>query len=386
MVLTADPPRTEVIASSSSWIEGAALQQLEKTAELPGMLRAVGMPDLHPGKGSPIGAVFACEGWIYPALVGNDIGCGMGLWALDLPAHKVPFEKWVKRLRRMAEPWDGDKQDWLDGHGQQASAFDTALGTIGGGNHFAELQKVERIIDQQALAAVGVDPDRLILLVHSGSRGLGEAILREHVERYRGEGLQADSDAARDYLKRHAAAIAWAMANRGLIAHRFAGLLGTASELVLDRCHNSVAPTEIGGCRCWLHRKGATPSTEGPAVVPGSRGDWSYLVMPELPAQQPDRGLYSLPHGAGRKFNRGEMKGRVRARFSATALTRTSLGSHVICDDRDLLYEEAPQAYKDVDRVVRDLTDAGLARIIAVLRPLITYKTADPRRTRHGAQ
>jgi len=84
------------------------------------------------------------------------------------------------------EPWDGNTQDWLNGYGQQASAFDTALGTIGGGNHFAELQKVERILDQQALAALGVDPHRLILLVHSGSRGLGEAILREHVERYRG--------------------------------------------------------------------------------------------------------------------------------------------------------------------------------------------------------
>lgn len=102
--MTAGSSKRHVIASSASWIEGAALQQLEKTAELPGMLRAVGMPDLHPGKGSPVGAVFACEGWIYPALVGNDIGCGMGLWALDLPAHKVPFEKWVKRLRRMGNP------------------------------------------------------------------------------------------------------------------------------------------------------------------------------------------------------------------------------------------------------------------------------------------
>ncbi|MGH8488281.1 MAG: RNA ligase RtcB family protein [Gammaproteobacteria bacterium] len=309
-----------------------------------------------------------------------------GLWALDLPTHKLPLEKWVKRLRRMAEPWDGNKQDWLNGYGQQASTFDTALGTIGGGNHFAELQKIEHVVDQQALTALGVDPNRLVLLVHSGSRGLGEAILREHVQRYRGEGLQEDGDAAWDYLKRHAAAMVWATANRGLIAHRFAGLLGTVSEMFLDRCHNSVEPTEFGGCRCWLHRKGATPATQGPVVIPGSRGDWSYLVMPEVPAQQPDRGLYSLAHGAGRKFNRGEMKGRVRERCSAAALTRTRLGSHVICDDRDLLYEEAPQAYKDVDRVVRDLTDAGLARVIAVLRPLITYKTADLHRIKHGAR
>ncbi len=72
-----------------------AMQRLDKAVDFPGMLRAVGMPDLHPGKGSPVRTVFACDGWIYPALVGNDIGCGMGLWALELPAHKVPFEKWI---------------------------------------------------------------------------------------------------------------------------------------------------------------------------------------------------------------------------------------------------------------------------------------------------
>ena len=71
----------------------AAMQRRDRASEFPGMLRAVGMPDLHPGKGSPVGAVFSCDGWIYPALVGNDIGCGMGLWALELLAHKVPF--WV---------------------------------------------------------------------------------------------------------------------------------------------------------------------------------------------------------------------------------------------------------------------------------------------------
>ncbi|MGH8613746.1 MAG: RtcB family protein, partial [Gammaproteobacteria bacterium] len=144
------------------------------------------------------------------------------------------------------------------------------MGTIGGGNHFAELQKVERVVDQQALTKLGVDPNRLILLVHSGSRGLGEAILREHVERYRGEGLREDSDAAREYLMRHATAMVWATANRALIAHRFAGLLGTVSEMVLDRCHNSVEAMDLEDRRCWLHRKGATPATSGPVVIPGS--------------------------------------------------------------------------------------------------------------------
>ena len=78
--------QVRVIASAKNWIEGAAVQQLEKTAALPGMRLAVGLPDLHPGKGSPIGAAYVVEGWLYPTLVGNDIGCGIGLWRTELRA------------------------------------------------------------------------------------------------------------------------------------------------------------------------------------------------------------------------------------------------------------------------------------------------------------
>jgi len=181
--------------------------------------------------------------------------------------------------------------------------------------------------------------------------------------------------ADRPNLRAHDGAVRWAIANRALIAHRMGGLIGASGTRVLDACHNHVEAQEQDGRRCWLHRKGATSATVGPVVIPGSRGAWSYLVAPVLPPDQPDRGLFSLAHGAGRKFSRGEMKGRLRERFSLDQLTRTELGSRVICEDRDLLYEEAPQAYKNVDVVVQDLVDAGLARIAAVLRPLLTYKT-----------
>ena len=97
-----------LIASSKNWIEGAAVQQLEKTASLPGMRLAVGLPDLHPGKGSPIGAAFAVEGYLYPALVGNDIGCGVGLWRTELSAKKLKREVWADRLRNLDNAWDGD--------------------------------------------------------------------------------------------------------------------------------------------------------------------------------------------------------------------------------------------------------------------------------------
>src|ERR1700694_4513151 len=88
-----------VLASLDNWIEGTAVQQLEKTSELPGMRLSVGLPDLHPGKGSPIGAAFAVEGWIYPALIGSDIGCGIGLWRTELNARKIKRGAWADFLR-----------------------------------------------------------------------------------------------------------------------------------------------------------------------------------------------------------------------------------------------------------------------------------------------
>jgi release factor H-coupled RctB family protein len=339
------------------------------------MLRAVGMPDLHPGKGSPVGAAFLSEGVVYPALVGNDIGCGMGLWTLDVPARKTQLDKWEKRLRGLEQPWDGDAAEWLAAHDATPCGFEDALGTIGGGNHFAELQRVERVLDESELARLDLDTSAVLLLVHSGSRGLGESVLQTHLAAHGHAGVDADGDGGQAYLRAHDRAVRWAMANRALIAHRMGGLIGAPGTRVLDACHNHVEAQEVDGRRCWLHRKGATPATVGPVVIPGSRGAWSYLVVPVLPLDQPDRGLFSLAHGAGRKFSRSEMKGRLRERFSLDQLTRTELGSRVICEDRDLLYEEAPQAYKNVDVVVQDLVDAGLARVAAVLRPLLTYKT-----------
>ncbi|MDP6945812.1 MAG: RtcB family protein, partial [Myxococcota bacterium] len=122
---------------------------------------------------------------------------------------------------------------------------------------------------------------------------------------------------------------------------------------------------------CWLHRKGAAPADKGPVVIPGSRGTLSYLVAP---CGDGLANAQSLAHGAGRKWKRSEAKPRLSRRFRPEDLRRTKLGGRVICDDRDLLYEEAPQAYKDVDRVVQDLVDAGALTVIATLRPIITYK------------
>ena len=112
-------------------------------------------------------------------------------------------------------------------------------------------------------------------------------------------------------------------------------------------------------------------------IIPGSRGSLSYVVKP---AGDGASHAWSLAHGAGRKWMRSAARQRMRERFSVSELTQTPLGSRVICGDRDLLYEEAPAAYKNIEAVIADLVDAGLVSVIATLRPLFTYKTRKLRR------
>jgi len=138
-----------VIASNRNWIDSDAVNQLKNTAKLQGIHMAVGLPDLHPGKKHPIGAAFISKGWIYPALVGNDIGCGMGLWKTELKTQKLKMDKWVAKLQNLDSLYDGNITAWIEDHGLKHTDFNRSLGTIGGGNHFAELQAVESIIDQQ---------------------------------------------------------------------------------------------------------------------------------------------------------------------------------------------------------------------------------------------
>lgn len=360
-----------LLASEKTWMEGTAVEQLRKTAELPGMRLAVGLPDLHPGKGSPIGAAYVAEDWIYPALVGNDIGCGIGLWRTELNARKPKREIWAERLQGLDGTWEGDTEGWLAERGVAVSGYEKSLGTIGSGNHFAELQSIESIGSAELADGLGLTPESVYLCVHSGSRGFGEAILQEHVSEHGMSGLSAGSRAAQRYLERHDQAMRWAAANRALIAQRMMSCLKTEGEAISDICHNWVEAREFTGRPCWLHRKGAAPTTVGPVVIPGSRGAFSYLMQPK---ETSGISAYSLAHGAGRKWSRTDSRAKLEKRFSAKELARTELGSHVICEDKALLYEEAPQAYKNITTVIDDLVAAGLAEVIAVLRPLLTYK------------
>ena len=358
-----------IIASPESWIEQAAIDQLPQTARLTGIDEIVGMPDLHAGRGIAVGAAFWSRSHVHPHLVGSDIGCGMALWRCAMPLRKFRLDAAERKLRGLEEPWRGDSATRLAEAGLPPSLMGEALGSIGGGNHFAELLRIDTVMDEALFAELGLDPDAVHLMVHSGSRGLGHAILERHLARHNVTGLIAGEDDCTRYLDEHDEAVRWATLNRAVIAERFTDRLGTRGDLLLDICHNSVTP-HLGG---WLHRKGAAPADKGLVVVPGSRGDLTYLVRPRL--DQADAALHSLAHGAGRKWSRSEARDKLARRFSVADLSRTKLGSRVICEDRDLIYEEAPQAYKDIHQVVQDLDRAGLIDLVATLRPLITYKT-----------
>jgi release factor H-coupled RctB family protein len=168
-----------------------------------------------------------------------------------------------------------------------------------------------------------------------------------------------------------------AKTNRALIARRFVEGIGTEAECLWDGCHNSITRCESEGDTLWVHRKGAVVADGETVVIPGSRGSLSYLVKPTGDGESH---AWSLAHGAGRRWARSETRLRMRERFGMHQLTQTPLGGRVICEQRELLYEEAPAAYKNIEDVVQDLVDAKLISVIATFRPLLTYKTRTLRR------
>lgn len=375
-----------LIASTDTWIEGLAIQQLIKTSELEGMQHVAGMPDLHPGRGYPIGAAFFTINKIYPALVGNDIGCGMSLWQTSAKVSKVNLERMVKKFEHVEQPLDDSWAEYVAARKQDKSiitnAYDHALGTIGGGNHFAEFQAIDEVYNQARVSELGLSKKHLQLLVHSGSRGLGQSILVNHVKKYNHDGIKVNklcnqNDDFTDYMKKHDEAVCWAELNRELIAKRFLEAIRAKGDCIFDVNHNLVSPKKIGGQQGWLHRKGATPSDQGYVIIPGSRGDYSYLVKPieNIDKSMMTANLCSLAHGAGRKWQRGECHGRLGHKYKRDDLYRTALGSRVICSNKELLYDEAPQAYKKCATIINDMVDAGLIEVVAKLRPVLTFKT-----------
>ncbi len=392
-VVSSSPGKNiNLVISCENWLETSAVDQLKQTAELPGICFAVGMPDLHPGKGQPIGAAFVSKNTIYPHLVGSDIGCGMAVFKLDVNKRKVKVDKWEKALVGLDDIWNGDVKTYLNCAGLPCndsflSEENAKLGTIGGGNHFCELQAPHEVFDKTIMESIGLSKESVTLLVHSGSRGLGQRILRHHVDRVGAGGLSSDLEhddrsSFSSYMQRHDYTTRWATENRRVIAMCFSECLNIACERVLDVAHNTV--TRLSPSQCeeyyaddaeqkdsyWIHRKGASPTDEGVVMIPGSRGSLSYLVRPKREKKsQLAKAGFSLAHGAGRKWKRSDAKGRLKLHFKLSDLLSTPMGNRVICENRNLVYEEAPQAYKNINLVISDLVEARLIDLVASFKP-----------------
>ncbi len=348
--------------SSDAWIEGHAEDQLKHVAALPGALQVAGFPDLHPGKYGPVGCAILAK-HLYPTLAGSDIGCGMSLFELDIVPRRIKLDKIEKRLRQLGKPDRVDRAGLLEADGLPVDLWPTALGTIGGGNHFCELQLCRDPID-------GIlDTSRAYLMVHSGSRGLGNAIVMPYLERNADCLMGADVNV---YLAAHDQAVHWAWLNRLVIAQRAAEALKADIRLVTDNVHNLIVKTADG----FLHRKGAAVAG-GLVPLAGTRATESYLIDTSA---KPVGALSSCAHGAGRKFDRRSMRGRISAKKSSIeALRRNGFGGRVVCEDKALLIEEAPTAYKSSRAVLTDLEKSGIARRLATLEPLVTFKNISKR-------
>ena len=344
--------------TSAAWIEGRAEEQLNQVAGWVGVRQLAAFPDLHPDKYGPVGCAVLADR-IFPQLIGNDIGCGMALFQLDLPVRKLKLEKAVRRMRILGAPSATHFTGRLEDSGLPTDLFANSLGTIGGGNHFCEVQTLA-----DSDAELGLDQSLAYVLIHSGSRGLGNAVFGDLPENAF-SGLSQDD--APTYLAGHEKAVRWASLNRQIIAERAAEALRADLHLIVDAPHNLLAPIDGG----WLHRKGAAKADTPLVPLAGSRGTPSFLVRPS----GKDGALASTAHGAGRRYDRASMHGRVRAKRSdVKAMQRTPFGGRIVCEDRALLIEEAPLAYKSAQAVVADLETTGAAVPAAKFHPLLTFK------------
>ncbi len=446
-----------------------SLGQLVTTASLPGIVgEAWAMADWHYGYGFPIGGVVATDidwgdngGVISPGGVGFDINCGVRLCATDLDFSDISDFRLLARKLANDIPAGASSKGGVSlresdlttilGGGAQAAAdlglgfhedlpyieslgllggdeLDLsdrarkrgvrALGTLGSGNHFLELQVVDRIEDEVAAEAFGLRAGQVVAMIHTGSRGLGHQVCSEHVEalesKYRHSGGRwhseewnislADRQLAaapfhspegQAYFSDMQAAGNYAFANRSALTQRLRDVLtshlGSADaelSVIYDVCHNIAKVEEhvIHGksCSCCVHRKGATRALAGdhdelavqfsgigqPVLIPGDMGTASWVMAG--PTSGGNRAFASSCHGAGRRLSRTAARNSIDRDELLSRLAAKGIEVHARTPN--ILSEEAPEAYKQIDEVISLTERAGLARAVARLTPLAVIK------------
>ncbi|WP_099188853.1 RNA ligase RtcB family protein [Tepidibacter mesophilus] len=357
----------KIVKSEKSWIESNAVDQLEKIATRKGIIKAVGLPDLHAGK-TPVGASYMTKDIIYPHIIGNDIGCGIGLFSTGLKKNKFKIDKSMKKLEKLSCIENID--DFI---GDTDFPFKEKLGTIGSGNHFAEFEEIDKVYDEKALNKIGINKNEIYLLVHSGSRKYGEYILNKYIKEYSCQnGLKIGTDSSNEYLSEHDKAVRFANLNREIIARKVSGCVNAKeNKKLLDSVHNSITQKKIDNQIYYIHRKGAAPSDVGYIVIAGSRGSNSYIVKP---VDNLFDYCFSISHGAGRKWSRFGCKEKLEKVYSKKYVRQNNMKCNLIYSDKNIIYEEAPEAYKNIDRVIEDMLDENMIEVVASLKPLITYK------------
>lgn len=434
----------EHMAKSS---DSRSISQLVNIASMPGVVgEAWAMADWHFGYGFPIGGVLATDvnwgeegGSISPGGVGFDINCGVRMIALECSVEDIPnLDKLAGRLNGRI-PSGGSGKGGLDitqreldeivtrgtnamvdlgyayeedmnsiesngmletDNGVSERAMNRgmkALGTLGSGNHFLELQTVQSVDDNNPH---NLFEGQVVCMIHSGSRGLGHQVCTDHVrtleDKYRNRdgvwqndewGFEIQdrqlaaapvfSKEGQSYLDAMNGAANFAFANRSALTHRLRQTLATEidveTRLLYDVSHN-IAKIEdhvIHGktCTCCVHRKGATRALPGqPVLVPGDMGTGSWL----LEGKEGNRAFSSSCHGAGRLLSRSQAKKQIDGKALKRELE--SRGIRIHANTSNIISEEAPDAYKDVDEVIGLSNSAGLTKPIARMMPLAVIK------------
>jgi len=434
-----------------------SLEQLVNVSTLPGIQKyALAMPDMHEGYASPIGGVAAIrisDGVISPGVCGYDINCGMRLLKsehiekeikpyLDKLATEIQsqvpsglgrgrkIKLSIEQINKILEEGThillkqgyGEKEDvenceasgkldWADSSVVSDHAKNRGrdqVGTLGSGNHFVEIQKVEEIFDKEVAEAFGLFKDQVVIMVHTGSRGLGHQVCTDYLKEFiplmdRKYKIRVpdrefacvpfNSPEGQRYFSAMASAANYAWANRYMIAHytrkAWKQVLGEKEklELLYDVAHNIIKKEryKIDGkdTEVIVHRKGATRAfppghsevpgkyreVGQPILIPGSMGTASYVLVG---AKEGEEAWFSTCHGAGRTMSRHEAMRRVSGQEVIKRLE--SKGIIVKCWSERGIAEEAPMAYKDVEQVVDVVHQAGLSKKVARLIPLAVIK------------